>query len=1400
MKNSTLRTTLARALIFCAFIANAYGATDLATEPLVASNSITVLPNLMYILDDSGSMNSTYMPDDANNFQGRYGYSSNQCNGVYYNPAISYLPPVDASGVSYANAAFSAAWTNGYNTGAGTTNLSTSFKVDSSLTAQAAFYYTYSGTQTTARQKDYFNTNSTFYKECNSTSGSAPGNAVFSKVTVGAAEQQNFANWYSYYRTRMLMMKTASGQAFKTIDNRYRIGFMTINNNVAPDFLNIDTFNSAQKTAWYDKLYKSVPNNSTPTRTALSNAGKIYAHKLATLYNTAVTDPIQYSCQQNFTILSTDGYWNSTGGSMLDGTAMNNQDGTEVRPFLDDTSSIKTEKTPTTTTTTTVTPRTVTGRSTANVTTQTDTKQSRTDTYKRTQITIGGNCGGGKKNVTTKTYTGTTVETSTTSTGTVQQTQTLTTTNYNDTSTTTDTSTRTVITTNGVVTSDTISPSTNTTTGSSLTSGPTPATSNVGAATPFTNGPTSTYSPPNTIAGISWTLTGTTTVCIASPGASDTLALTGSGAWSAPTSVGPTTTTGPSTATPGYPQTVNGAPTTATAGPTVGATTTTTTIISGGTADTLADTAEYYYKTDLRDTSLGNATGALGTDISANNVGITAQDTASWQHMSTFTLGLGTRGRMVFSPTYYSDTSGDYVAVLKGTSANSAALPDPICSWQANGTVCNWPVPAQNSPEAVDDLWHAAVNGRGLYFGATDPGTLATGLAAALRKLNATLAASAAATASNPNVTSSDNFVFSSSFITKDWTGELKRQLLDLTTGTVSSTIDWAARDLLDAKVAGTGYLSRVIYTFDSGASKKLKAFTWGNLSGTEQNYFKLPYISTLSQFCTVGVTCLSAANQTLGSGVNLVHFLRGDRTNETTLYRARNAVLGDIVNSQANYVKASLRTYADPGFATYKASTVSRTGVVYVGANDGMLHAFDATTGQELWAYVPSFVLPQMYKLADTDYAIKHQYYVDASPNIGDICISNCSTPAAVWKTILVSGLGGGGRGYFALDITDPANPSALWEYSDTNMGYTYGKPRITKLKNGTWVVLLASGYNNILPGDGVGRLYVLNAVTGAAVTTIGVSGDGTISTGVGDTTKPSGFAHLNSWVADITVDNTSLWVNGGDLLGNVWRFDINGDVGAGGYDAQLLATLKDASGVVQPITTVPQSTQVREPPAPKPVTAATKYYNVVYVGTGSYLGVSDLTNKQVQSFYAIKDDMSGTANLGVPRTNSTFVQQVLTTTTCPLGSTLCSLGQIVRTSTNKIVDFTKDNGWFFDLPDVGERDNTDPIVQLGLVIFNTNIPSSDACNAGGSSFEYYLDYHSGGGVNTTGAAVNTNTLVGESLGNAIATTPVILQLPSGKIVTLTRLSNDSTVTKNPRPPPTFPPAKRVSWRELAF
>lgn len=1190
-----------------------------------------------------------------------------------------------------------------------------------------------------------------------------------------AQEMTNYANWWAYYHTRMQMMKTSTSLAFQTVGSTYRVGYSTINGNQTNGFVNLGSFDSTQKRAWYLKLFAAVPNNSTPLRASLSKIGRLFAGKLnGTAFDgVTVTDPVQYSCQQNFTILSTDGYWNEGSGYYkVDGsTNVGNQDSTEPRPYNDGGGTIITRTTPTVSTSVATTPRTVVDRWTRTDTTTTTSTRTRTNTYTRTRLTTSGSDSCSNPNNTRRRiYSGTTTETETTTTTTAQPKEVLTTTGYSDVATTTTTSTRSVVTTNGVVTSDTtLVTTTGPTTVSTVTSGPTTAANNVGSATTTTTGPTSTTSPAATVADISWgsALTDTCT----NTATSDTLALTTTGSWSAPSVAGPTTTTGGLTHTGGYPQTSFGATTTTATGPTTGATTTTT-VTTGGTSNTLADVAEYYYVNDLRTSALGNCTGApippavTGIDVCTNDVPASGLDGASWQHMTTFTLGLGASGFMQFASNYPTATSGDYFDVKNGTSANPSG---GVCSWQGTGA-CNWPVPVSNEQTTIDDLWHAAVNGRGTYFSATNPASLNAGLSSALAGVSTRTGSSAAATTSNPNVTSGDNFVFSSTFTTQEWDGELVRQQLDLVTGVVSSSVDWSAQAQLDANT------SRTIHMFDGAAANKLKPFAWAGLTVPEQSYFTTPNISSLSQFCVTGVSCLSAGDQVIAAGEKLVDFLRGVRTNEgistdiTKYYRQRAHILGDIVNAEAVYVKLPLFNYADSGYSAYVTAQASRQGMVYVAANDGMLHAFNATTGAETWTYVPTMVLPNLYKLADKNYSGQHQYFVDGTPVAGDVYFGGA------WHTIVVGGLNGGGRGYYALDVTNPAAPVALWEFTDTNMGYTYGNPTITKLQDGTWVVLATSGYNNVVPGDGVGRLYVINAATGALIRTI--------STGVGSVATPSGLARISAWVNNATTDNTALRAYGGDMLGNLWRFDINGNLGAAGYDAQLLTTFYTSSAgtTTQPVTTRPELGDVGG-------------VAVVFVGTGRYLGATDLTDTTQQTFYAVKDSL-GTTTFSNPKgASTTFVSQTLTSTTCPAGSpaTICTTGQAVRTSTSNTVNLATNGGWYIDLPDSGERANTDPTLALGTLGFTTNVPNTSACTAGGYSYRYLLDYRTGAPVSTSTTGVSVI-----RLGSALATRGVFVRLPNNTVVQLTRLSDGTTMTTNVPIGAGVGPTRRVSWREL--
>ena len=910
--------------------------------------------------------------------------------------------------------------------------------------------------------------------------------------------------------------------------------------------------------------------------------------------------------------------------------------------------------------------------------------------------------------------------------------------------------------------------------------------------------------------------------------------------------------------------------------------TTTCTPLSGGSENTLADVAMYYYRNDLRTPALGNCTGAVvspsvtGTVLCSptedmNNVPTTLADPNPAQHMTTFTLGLGASGYMRYSSSYstdivppgyasnpagYNNAPGDF-PMVKGVSPHRSS--DGIdanptvgaCSWQSTGH-CNWPVPVSDEQTTIDDLWHAGVNGHGAYFSATDPSSLSSSLSQTLASIDTKSAVAASSSVSNPVLAPGDSYAFSAAYTSVEWTGDVMRMTLDPISGAPSGVYDWQAQSKLDSKDPAT----RKIYLYDGVAANKLKEFTAANFAS--DNDFKEPNITGLTQFtCTSPDVCLSSADKADAAGAKLVNYLRGDRAwegliNDNTRYfRKREHILGDIVNSQTVYVDAPYFNYVDPGYGQFKNSKVNRKPVVYVGANDGMLHAFaatgttatealvkeaaikklassrdptnptkageaatalsaaaaamaaDTTVGQELWAYIPAKVKKHLHHLADKRYADKHRYFVDATPVIGDVCVSDCTSDTAVWKTILVGGLGRGGRGYYALDITDPDNPKGLWEFSDDNIGYTYGQPQIGKLADGTWVVALSSGYNNIpnddgSNGDGVGRLYVVKASDGTQIT------GSPISTDVGDDDDPSGLARITMPVISASTNATIIGVYGGDLFGNLWRFDLNDAVGPSGLEAQLLAKLEDGDGKAQPITA-------------KPVVSLVQQKYIVMLGTGRFLASSDAAaNTNINSIYGIIDPMStgGTASDaiydnpgGKPRllnpgvNGNSFIMQKMAEVDCPAGSpaNLCTgTEKVLQMVTNSVkADYNTHKGWFIDLIHESERANLDPALGLGTLVFNTNAPTSNACDLGGKSYQYWLDYKDGGAIRSVD---NPGLLMGKKISDSLVAGAGIVQSEDGLRV----LTNEPCVGPNCIKV-TIPPVsdeasitRRTSWREL--
>lgn len=1108
----------AKHLILAAFLGLAFSAgaatVDLADKPLASGSSGEVKPNVMIILDDSGSMGWTHMPDHVLVIRSKVGYKTAQCNGIYYNPAVTYKPPVKADGTSYPDVDFFNAPYNGFDSASAKVDLSTKFKAyddttswgEGNDTEQAAYYYSYSGTQPamsyTYTSAGNVDTSTNFYKECN---GEINTNR-FTKVTVGSSERQNFANWYSYYRIRLYTAKTALGTALKTLidPQNYRIGYTTHSytgtNTTNDEFQNINDFcagdpGCTQRTTLYQKIYKASADGERPLCVALSKVGRIFAGKVG-------TDPMQFSCQQNFTIMTTDGFWNGDPGYQIDGsTKIGNQDGTAGTPMKD----------------------------------------------------------------------------------------------------------------------------------------------------------------------------------------------------------------------------------------------------ALNKANTLADVAMYYYQTDLRTSDLGNCTGASvgGTtyNVCENNVPGAGSDTASHQHMTTFTLGLGVNGTLKYCENYDSGGCPDFEALKQGTKI----WPDPM--------------PVENLTR-VDDLWHAAVNGRGKYFSASTPEAMASGLQKALAGVSARTASAAAAATSNLEPVAGDNYAYVAMYTTVDWDGDIQAREINLSTGQVSETSIWSAQAQLDGRVSGAGD-TRTIY-FASGST--LKAFNATNLSAYVAAKNFIPGTENpngaLSQWAEMTSTEQGQATQT-----SIINYIRGQTQHEDQggntyrLYRDRKHVLGDIVNAAPVYVKKPPFKYADSKYEIYAGNNKDRQSVVYAGGNDGMLHAFNGDTGAEMWTFVPNAVIPNLYKLADKAYSVNHRFYVDGPIVVGDICSSPPCNNANQWKTILVGGLGKGGKAYYALDVTNPASPALLWEFTDTNLGYTYGNPIITKMSD-QWVVLVASGYNNDTGGgDGKGRLYVVNAVTGAKIKEI------VTDNSVTDPAK-SGIAKISNWVDNTMYDNSTQHVYGGDLDGNVWRFDITTTTGS----VVKLATLGKVAGApTQPVTTKPELAEVKIGGVPR---------RVVLIGTGKYFGSSDIATTDKMSLYAIKDDLASPP-YGNFRTNPNVKEQ--------------SFSGSAGTRSISYSAMADDNiGWYMDLDaELGERINVDPKYQMGWWTVPGNIPDPNVCNIGGKSWLYFIDPWP---RDTKLAASNQMTLIGNALIVGINT----IKLPNGKVVTIVTTSDAKYPQIGNPELPLSSKVRRLYWREL--
>lgn len=634
---------------------------------------------------------------------------------------------------------------------------------------------------------------------------------------------------------------------------------------------------------------------------------------------------------------------------------------------------------------------------------------------------------------------------------------------------------------------------------------------------------------------------------------------------------------------------------------------------------------------------------------------------------------------------YYLATKYGGFTVPSGYSTSNVTTPLPLAWWDTTGNPALYMNGTnQNPPDN--------------YFEAGNATQMVSGLTSAFAKISNSIAALSTSFAfTAPNVTT-NTASFASSYNPTGWTGTVSAYTLTFDSSgnpMDSAAALWTTDTTLQTQLAGTGWNSgRNIATWNGSAGVPFEA---ANLSTAQRTALTPLYSPTL--------VCSTASCPYL-------NYLRGDTTNQvgstatgsTHSLRARTLFLGDIVDASVTPVGVAIQTFSDannPGYSGFKGTVSSRPTMVYAGANDGMLHAFVGTSGAEQFAYVPSAVFqgpngtPQvdgLAQLGNPNY--NHHYYVDATPYAFDIDLAHTGGSASTgsWATLLIGGLGKGGKSFYALDVTNPAAMTSeslvaanvKWEFTDGTMGYSFGAPVVVKTVKYGWVVALTSGYNN---SDGYGYVYFVNPATGALLEKVRTP------------TLSSGLTQASAFVKDYS-DDTADSIYVGDLQGQLWRFDLRAITGS--YpQPTLMATLTDAGGTAQPVTTAPLI-EIH------PITRR----RYVMVATGKLLASSDVINTQMQSFYVILD---GTASGFIPVTTPVTQSTLTAVTTAQLTSSKTFSSSSLGWFTNLGTDATSGIGW---------RTIIDPVAYNGIVSLTTLLPGSDPCNPAGTSRVYALDY----------------------------------------------------------------------------
>ncbi len=601
--------------------------------------------------------------------------------------------------------------------------------------------------------------------------------------------------------------------------------------------------------------------------------------------------------------------------------------------------------------------------------------------------------------------------------------------------------------------------------------------------------------------------------------------------------------------------------------------------------------------------------------------------------------------------------------------------------------------------QAAATLTAMAIAGNTInYYPATSPAALVNNLNSILISLqNESMSTTAAALSSTHLQAGAVEYQTSfngSDSPYQDWTGNIIEKALSTSTGFPTGSTIWSAQTLLDAQS------SRLIATWNptsnsgSGAGVPLQ---WATISTAQQ-------------------TQLQPSD---ALGANRLLYLRGNTALEKRnggTFRNRSHILGDIAGSKPIYVGPPSNPslfFSSASYIAFVLAYPNRPSMLYVGANDGMLHAFNASTGIEQFAFVPNGVFNNLYNLTTPLFNQNHLFFVNGTPQSADVQFAD-----GTWHTILVGGEGGGGKSIYALNITNPASittenllaNAVLWEFTDADMGLSYSEPQIGQISTTSsttlsFAVFFGNGYNS--PTNKT-ILYALNPQSGQTLAKIDLC---TAVAGACDATLPQGLSTVALGQADGLQGQAITQVYAGDLQGNLWAVDVS-NTNPATWQVRLLFQARNASGNPQSITTPPLVTLNPSYPRLQGL--------FVMFGTGQFLTQSDLNSTQTQSIYGVWDRPTSSYTV-LNRAN--LQAQTLSLVTAATSG----LPQDILIDTSLAVNWGTNFGWYADLPIPGQRVVTTPLLVNGSFIATLNTPPSTPCGVASSMF-LDINYTTGG------------------------------------------------------------------------